>query len=290
MRAENEVNVTTFIEKTFPLEDFKPSMAVEKMMLESQIKEMTGLKRAGLLDFFKCEEIILTGVRAYSQRYQRFASCTAKLIGATKMKYVGPTIPGIIKNVKNILETLPEKEPERQAAPPSPAETGSPGASINSESSAEEAQILMDASARANAEHTSRSRSPTGSSVPRRVRTGGSGERKQSSKRPRVYAPEGGAELHTPPPNPGKDENGKTPSPKADAASDVPKEKKELFRRVLLNLFDQDRVGSCTVEQIGDACAEDAALVLKGDEMMRILEEMQADNRVFCAEGSVYMM
>eukprot|EP00959_Pyramimonas_sp_CCMP1952_P231448 4837722-Pyramimonas_sp.AAC.2 len=96
-----------------------------EVMLDRIQREMKAMKKLGLCDFFKAEEIVVTAIRA---AWPVNKTLYKDLVGATKRKYVGPTVNGILKEIARITEDHKSGAYKTVEAPPKASvDTTDPG-------------------------------------------------------------------------------------------------------------------------------------------------------------------
>eukprot|EP00240_Pyramimonas_obovata_P013797 CAMPEP_0118930016 /NCGR_PEP_ID=MMETSP1169-20130426/6845_1 /TAXON_ID=36882 /ORGANISM="Pyramimonas obovata, Strain CCMP722" /LENGTH=254 /DNA_ID=CAMNT_0006872305 /DNA_START=280 /DNA_END=1044 /DNA_ORIENTATION=- len=252
---------------------------MSEVMLDRIVREMKATKKMGLCDFFKAEEIVVTAIRA---AWPVEKTLYKDLVGATKRKYVGPTVNGILKEIARISEEYKNGAYKTVQAQPQASTAPTPEPSSPKRTKTTENREMFSPSRPTTAERA-------GAAAP-------------IAKRARVYAPpakapkadtKGAAAAPKEAPKAKEEAKATAPSKKeakpAAAAEEKASDRVGTFYKLLNSLFNQGRLEDCTVEQIEVDCAENyASFNFTSAEIMKLLADMEDKNKVMLCDGTVY--
>mmetsp|Transcript_6747 Transcript_6747/g.11623 ORF Transcript_6747/g.11623 Transcript_6747/m.11623 type:complete len:318 (-) Transcript_6747:521-1474(-) len=306
-------------------------------MLERILREIKATKKVGLCDFFQAEEIVVTAIRA---SWPVDKTLYKDLFRATKRKYVGSTVAGILKEITRISTEYKAGSFQPPPAPPQPAEvstmtTPQPTTPQHTPQKLKDIRQFFSPS-KAAAERSSvipavaperpKPAAPTELEVqaapiakraepavpivfPIAKRPKPTAPTEPSpgtplAQRARVYAPISKAESPTAANvsmvSPTEEKVSTKMALKKDAVAESHKQaaasgqgdhkdRFRTFQRLLNDLFSRGRLEDCTVDQIEDECANSyASLKFTPEGILKILTEMEDQNKLMMCDGTVY--
>mmetsp|Transcript_26631 Transcript_26631/g.32332 ORF Transcript_26631/g.32332 Transcript_26631/m.32332 type:complete len:254 (+) Transcript_26631:308-1069(+) len=243
-------------------------------------KDMAVSKKIKLLDFALAEEHILKNIREVWPRVNK--ELVGELIGATKQKFRGNTVTNILKVVKDIQEKVEKGAYAYEPRASAPAR--SPTISIVST----DAGDSIDNDRTPQSEKTSKPVQKTQKTKAALKRKDQNTIDRNQSKKARLSDECKPVHVDLTSDNPGEEYSSEDQAGGAERV-EVSREEASEFMKLLAHLLMQDRLESCTMEQIEEHEPIIEMNISKA-KIVHILEEMQDANMVMVVKDTVYRM